>query len=462
MSHLMGYTGKINAQEIAQYGNDYTMLDYVGKAGLEDFYENELKGVSGKKQVEVDALGKESRVISQTPVEDGHNLLLSINLEAQAKLEQLLADELKIAGKSKGVAIASDPRNGEIIAMVSLPAYPNNIFARGITSAEYKFLSDQPDQPLFNRAITGEYPAGSTIKPVVAAGALDAGVVDEHRQFLSVGGLRINQWLFPDWKAGGHGLTDVRKALADSVNTYFYIVGGGYQDVAGLGFDRLLNYFKLFGLGAQTGIDLPNEGNGFLPTREWKLKTTGERWYIGDTYHLSIGQGYLLATPLQINYYTNYFANGGSFYRPHLVRSILNGSDQVLRNEDIQPVKSNVVPAGIVQVVREGMRQGVTNGSSRRLSALPFAVAGKTGTAQFNANKDPHAWWTGFAPYDEPTISLTVLIEEGVEGSRTSIAVADNFLRWYLVDRLKPVTSTPANPDAEATSTTSTAAGEGD
>ncbi|MEI6379026.1 MAG: penicillin-binding protein 2 [Candidatus Falkowbacteria bacterium] len=456
LAHVMGYTGKINAKEMSQYGDDYSMLDYVGKIGLEDFYENELKGISGRKQVEVDALGKESRVISQTPIEDGHNLLLSIDLPSQIKLEQLLSDELKIAGKTKGVAIASDPRNGEIIAMVSLPAYSNNIFARGITSAEYRYLADQPDQPLFNRAISGEYPAGSTVKPVVAAGALDAGVVDEHSQFLSNGGLRINQWTFPDWKAGGHGLTDVRKALADSVNTYFYIVGGGYQDVVGLGFDRLLNYFKLFGLGAQTGIDLPSEAKGFLPTKEWKFKTTGERWYIGDTYHLSIGQGYLLATPLQINYYTNYFANGGSFYRPHLVRSFLTGDDQVFRIEEILPVKSGVVSDGIVQIVREGMRQGVTEGSSKRLSILPVTVAGKTGTAQFSSNKEPHAWWTGFAPYEEPTVSLTVLVEEGVEGSRTSIAVADGFLRWYFGERLHPATGTVPIFNAGVTSTTST------
>jgi penicillin-binding protein 2 len=418
------------------------MLDYVGKAGLELFYENELKGLSGRKQVEIDALGKESRVISQTPVENGNNLLLSLDLNLQLKLEQSLVDELTKAGKKKGVAILNNPNNGEILAMVSWPSFSNNVFARGISGDEYKALLENPDQPLFGRATAGEYPPGSTAKPVVAAGALAAGVVDEHRQFLSNGGLRINQWLFPDWKAGGHGLTDVRKALAESVNTYFYIVGGGYQDFVGLNFERLVSYFKMFGLGSQTGIDLPGEADGFIPTKEWKLTTQGERWYIGDTYHLSIGQGYLLTTPLQINYFTNYFANNGSFYRPHLVRSVLNSDDKPVKEPDILPIKTEVVSPQICQIVREGMRQGVLAGSSRRLSTLPVTAAGKTGTAQFNSKKSPHAWWTGFAPYENPEISLTVLIEEGEEGSRTAIAVADTFMRWYFGERLHPTSST--------------------
>jgi len=430
-SQILGYTGKINSEELKVVGDEYSPIDYLGKSGLEAFYENELKGLNGRRQVEVDALGKEKKVISQSRVKDGNNLVLSIDSAAEVKLEELLRDELKKTGLTKAVGIVSNPQNGEIISLVSLPTFNSNEFARGISPSEYAYLVNQLDQPLFLRAVSGEYPSGSTIKPVILSAALEEGVVNERTQFLSTGGLRINDWFFPDWKAGGHGLTDARKALAESVNTYFYYVGGGYHDTVGLGIDKMDKYFQMFGLGSQTGIDLPNEASGFLPTKEWKESTKHERWYIGDTYHVAIGQGDLLVTPMQVAYYLNYFANNGTLYRPHLVKYILSSEDKLLSINDETPIKSNIINPDNLRVVREGMRQAVTDGSAKRLNSLPVSAAGKTGTAQWSNDKPPHAWFIGFAPYDHPQIAVTILIEEGEEGSATAVAVADGFMRWY-------------------------------
>jgi penicillin-binding protein 2 len=260
---------------------------------------------------------------------------------------------------------------------------------------------------------------------------LEENVINENTSFLSTGGLRIGQWFFPDWKAGGHGITNVRSALANSVNTFFYYIGGGYQDFSGLGLERMVKYEKLFGLDAQTGIDLPGEANGFLPSKDWKLKTKGEAWYIGDTYHVSIGQGDILVTPLQVADYTAVFANGGFLYRPHLIRQVLNSSDQPIAVPDIKPIRSGMVSQKNLEIVRQGMRQTITGGSAQSLQGVSVPVAGKTGTAQWSTTKNNHAWFTGFAPYDKPQIVITILIEQGGEGSSVAVPIAKDVLNWY-------------------------------
>lgn len=431
LSHILGYTGKINETELAKYGQEYLPIDYIGKTGIENFWENEIKGLNGKKQIEVDALGKEKKIISQEPGEDGHNLVLSIDIQLQKKLEESLTSALKKLRLNKACAIAIDPNNGEVLAMISLPSYNNNDFAHGLTQAEYQRISEHPDQPLFNRCVSGEYPSGSVIKPVIAAAGLEEKVINENTSVLSSGGIRIDQWFFPDWKAGGHGLTDVRSAIANSVNTFFYYLGGGYQDFAGLGLDRLVKYEKLFGLNAQSGIDLLGEADGFLPSKEWKEKTKGEKWYIGDTYHVSIGQGDILVTPLQVADYTAVFANGGALYRPHLIKQILNNQDKLIGEVENKPIRENIVSKKNIEIVRQGMRQTITSGSAQSLQGAPVAVAGKTGTAQWSSTKPPHAWFTGFAPYDKPQIVLTILIEQGGEGSAVAVPIAKEVLDWY-------------------------------
>lgn len=431
LSHILGYTGKIGESELAEFGSEYLPIDYIGKTGIEYFWENELKGHDGRKQIEVDALGKEKKIINQEPTEDGHNLILSINAELQRKLEETLSGALQKLKLKKGAAIIMNPNNGEILAMISLPAYDNNIFARGATNEEYQGLAGNPDNPLFNRCVSGEYPSGSTIKPVIAAAALEEGIINEHTSFNSVGGIRIGEWFFPDWRAGGHGVTDVKRALAESINTFFYYIGGGYQDFKGLGMEKIVQYGKLFGLSSQLGIDLPGEADGFLPSKEWKEEARGERWYIGDTYHLAIGQGDLLVTPLQVASYTGAFANGGKLYRPHLVKQILTDEDKLIRNIEPEVIRGDFIKDYNIEIVRQGMRQTVTSGSAGSLQSVPVAVAGKTGTAQWSSKKQPHAWFTGFAPYDNPELVITVLIEEGGEGSSTAVPIANEILSWY-------------------------------
>ncbi|PLX20908.1 penicillin-binding protein 2 [Candidatus Parcubacteria bacterium] len=438
LSHVLGYTGKINPEELKNSGDEYSMIDYIGKMGIEYFWENELKGVNGKKQIEVDALGYEKKIISEVEAEDGHNLVLSLDVAMQKKMEEIVVSYLEKLDLGKASAVVLDPNNGEVLTLVSYPSYNNNAFARGITQEEYKTLIEHPDNPLFNRAVSGEFPSGSTIKPVMAAAALQEGVISEHTSFLSTGGIRIGQWFFPDWLAGGHGVTDVRKAIAQSVNTFFYYIGGGHDGFTGLGLERIIEYEEKFGLGAQTGIDLAGEADGFLPTREWKEEVKNEPWYIGDTYHLSIGQGDLLATPLQVANFTAFFANGGIIYRPHLIKQILSGDDELLVNVDGVVVREGFIDDYNVEVVRQGMRKTVTEGSARSMSILPVSSAGKTGTAQWSSKHDNHAWYTGFAPYEEPELAFTVLVEEGKEGSAVAVPIMREFLTWYYTE-YKPI-----------------------
>ena len=435
LSHLLGYTGKISEKELAAQPNKYTLIDYIGKSGLEYVWENELKGIPGKKDSEVDALGRVIKVVSETASVDGSNLKLALDKGLQRQSEIVLKRYLEKLGLSSGSVVALDPRNGEVLAMVSLPAYDNNLFARGIKSDEYKNFLEDPKKPLFNRSISGEYPSGSTVKIVVAAAALQEKIISETTTVLSNGGLRIGVWNFPDWKPGGHGTVDVRSAIANSVNTFFYYVGGGYNDFVGLGVDRLAKYLKLFGLNEKTGIDLTGERSGFVPSAAWKKEVKQESWYIGDTYHLAIGQGDLTVTPLQVANYTAAVANGGTLYQPRLVKSILDDKNQLVYDLPAKIIRNNLVDANNLKIVREGMRETVTAGSARSLQSVPVAVAGKTGTAQWSSKKYPHAWFAGFAPFEDPQIAIAVLVEEGREGSSVATPIAKEILTWYFGDQ---------------------------
>jgi len=442
-SHILGYTGKINDDELKKMGDDYSVIDYIGKNGLEYSWEKDLKGVSGSKNIEVDALGRQKKIINEVPAQDGSNLRLAIDADLQQKTEAVLDNYLKKLNLHRASVIIMNPQNGEILSLVSVPGYDNNLFAKGINQTDYqKYLNDS-QQPLFNRAVSGEFPSGSTFKLIVASAALQEKVITETTSFLSTGGLHLGQWVFPDWKAGGHGVTNVKKAIAESVNTFFYYIGGGYQDFVGLGVDRLVKYSKLFGLGSKTGIDLPNEATGFVPTADWKKKTKGESWYIGDTYHFSIGQGDLLVTPLQVANFTATVANGGKLMQPHIVSAILDSNNNVVKNIDPKIIRENFIDPANIEIVREGMRQTVLAGSARSLQAVPVPVAGKTGTAQWSTKKANHAWFTCFAPFDNPQIVVTVMVEEGNEGSSVSAPIAKEILQWYFGGRGK-ATTTPA------------------
>jgi penicillin-binding protein 2 len=431
LSHLLGYTGKISEQELEIFGEEYTLIDYIGKSGLESFYENELKGVKGKEYVEVDALGREKKIVSQTLPEDGHSLVLGINFDLQKKSEEVLRGYLEKSSMERASLVALDPNTGEVLALISWPSYDNNLFSKGINQEDYSNLLNNSNRPLFSRAVSGNFPAGSTLKPTIAAAALEEKIIDENTTVNSSGGISVGAWFFPDWKSGGHGTTNVRKAIAESVNTFFYFIGGGYDQFKGLGIDKIVEYLSLFGLGQQSGLDLPQEGSGFIPTPEWKEETRGEVWYIGNTYHVSIGQGDILTTPLQVANFTSFFANSGKLYRPHLVKQILAKDGEIFRNIEPEVIRENFISSENIKIVREGMRQTIVSGSARRLNALPVEIAGKTGTAQWQSDKYPHSWFTSFAPYNNPEIVLTVLVEEGIEGSQIATSIAGDILRWY-------------------------------
>jgi penicillin-binding protein 2 len=434
-SHLLGYTGKISETELAKVSKEYSLIDYIGKSGLEYYWEKNLKGLNGRKNIEVDALGRQKKIVNEVPAQDGANLRLAIDTDLQRKTEAVLDNYLKKLNLNRASVIIMNPQTGEILSLVSVPAYDNNLFAKGIKQEDYQKYTQDPNRPLFNRVISGEFPSGSTFKLVVSSAALQEKIINETTSFLSTGGLHIGQWTFPDWKAGGHGMTNVRKAIAESVNTFFYYIGGGYQDFVGLGVDRLVKYSKLFGLGVKTGIDLPNEASGFVPTAEWKKTTKGESWYIGDTYHFAIGQGDVLVTPLQVANFTATVANGGKLMEPHLVNAILDSNNNVVRDISPKVIRENFIDADNNKIVREGMRQTVLAGSARSLQTVPVAAAGKTGTAQWSSKKAPHAWFTGFAPYDNPQVVITVMVEEGREGSSVSVPIAKEILQWYFGGR---------------------------
>lgn len=430
-AHLLGYTGKITPEEVrADTENEYLLTDYLGKVGLELQYEKELKGHDGKKQIEVDALGQALKIINEEPARPGTELYLAIDNRLQQICEEELANGLRINYAKRGAAIAMNPQNGEILALVNLPYYNNNEFARGISQESYQELLQNPNRPLFARAWSGEYPSGSTIKPIFALAALEEGIITSQTSFYSVGGIWVSRWFFPDWKAGGHGYTNVYKALAESVNTFFYHISGGVEDFTGLGLEKMVEWSQLFNLGEKLGLDLPGERSGFVPTREWKERVKEELWYIGDTYHFAIGQGDVLVTPLQVASWTSVFANGGTIFKPHLV-SMVRNSIHGERKIAPQVIRENFISKENVEVVRGGLRRAVIEGSARRLSLLPFSAAGKTGTAQWSTKKKTHAWFTGFAPFENPRIVITILIEEGGEGSEAAVPVAYEILkRW--------------------------------
>jgi penicillin-binding protein 2 len=427
-SHIIGYDGKITKEELDK-NSGYYMTDYIGKTGLEKSYEPYLKGVYGAQQVEVDSRGEIKKNLGVINPKAGADLVLNIDQELQKKIYDSLSAILEKTETRTAAAVAIDPSTGGILALVSLPSYDNNLFASGISSEEYKKLISDKDIPLLNRVTSGEYPPGSTIKPAVAAAALVEGTITPKTIIDGLGGsLNIGSFRFGDWKV--HGPSDVRTAIAESNDIFFYTIGGGYGNIAGLGMDRMKKYENLFGFGTETGIDLQGESRGLIPSEQWKLDKIGEKWYIGDSYHCAIGQGFMLATPLQLANYTAAIANGGTLYSPKLVNRIRNASGEDFY---IQPemIRKDFLPKDIMQVLREGMRQVITDGTAQSLKDLPVATAGKTGTAQYGTQDKTHAWFISFAPYDNPKIAMVVLVEGGGEGHSSAVPVTKEVYDWY-------------------------------
>lgn len=427
-AHVIGYDGKVTRSELDK-NPGYLLTDYIGKSGLEKYYEGYLHGKNGARGMEVDSMGSNKKNLGVIDPIPGSDLFLNIDEELQKRIYDSLATNLEKSGTKTAAAVAIDPRNGGVLAMVSFPSYDNNLFAKGISNTDYQNLIQDKNIPLLNRVINGEYPPGSTLKPVVASAALAEGVITPATIIQGMGGsINIGSFRFGDWKA--HGPSDVRTAIAESNDIFFYSIGGGYGPIQGLGMDRMKKYENLFGLGSPTGIDLYDESVGLIPSEQWKLDKIGERWYIGDSYHCSIGQGFILTTPLQVANFTAAIANGGTLYKPRLVNNIKKSNGEI---ENIPPVilNENFLAKDIITVVREGMRKTVTDGTAQPLKDLSVAVAGKTGTAQFGTEDKTHGWFIAFAPYDNPEIAVAILAEGGGEGHSTGVPVTKDVFDWY-------------------------------
>jgi penicillin-binding protein 2 len=428
IGHLMGYLGKVNEKELQQR-TDVKRSSIVGRSGMEQSYDEYLQGAEGREEIEVDSHGQIQRVVSNQPALPGNTLELYLDHELQQVMGDALAEGLKNAGRTKGVAIAIDPNTGGILGMVSLPSYDNNMFNQSDKKAERQAIFDDADQPLFNRALAGTYPPGSTFKPLLAAAGLADGTITPSLDIQTPAEIRIGESVFPDWKPHGHA--DVRKAIAESNNIFFYAIGGGYENIKGLGPVKIKDYVSRFGLGEVTGIDLPGERKGLIPDPDWKKKVKKEPWYTGDTYHMSIGQGDVLATPLQMVSAIAAIANNGTVYQPRLVKSIKDIDGKEIAHPGETVARKDIFNADVLQVVREGMRRTVQEGSARPLNDLPIEVAGKTGTAQFEDKDKTHAWFIGFAPYDKPTITLQVMVEGGGDSFAVAVPIAKKILSWY-------------------------------
>jgi penicillin-binding protein 2 len=450
VSHVLGYTGVISDSELSRAGSTYDPQDFIGKSGVELEYESYLRGLNGSRQVEVDAAGRVVKLLGDVEPEPGNVVQLNVDMELQKTLYEQFQ---KAAPNVKGAAVALDPRTGQVLALLSLPGFNSNLFAPGISSADYQKLLTDSNLPLFNRAIAGTYPPGSVIKPVGAVAGLEEGTITENTVIVDRGSLNIpNQYnpnisyQFRGWKLSGLGPMTVRSAIAESSDIFYYVLAGGHPSspVAGLGAEKLADYYRKFALGRLTGIDLDGEKAGRVADPNWKATRYASdpisaKWYLGDTYHISIGQGDMLATPLQVALWTSAIANGGTVYKPQVVHQVLGQNGQVLLDNKPSVLIQNSFKPETMRVVQEGMRENVTSdsGSGRTLRSLPITSAGKTGTSQFDGS-DPsrtHAWYTAYAPYENPEITIAVLVEAGGEGHAVAVPVVRETLRWWAEHR---------------------------
>ena len=465
LSHVLGYIGPIPEEQVEAYEADgYDPSRHlVGLTGVESTFERELRGRDGQKLVEVDVAGREVRTVGQPQATvPGYNLRLTIDLDLQQAITDILQEQVTTVRKSEAVAIAMNPQTGEILAMVSLPSYNNNEFTGGISAEALKALQEDPDRPLVNHAISGQYPPGSTFKMVTASGSLEEQVLTESTHLYCGGILWLPNRFFPEDPSlaqpfycwihhdyhGRHGSLAIVSALGQSCDIFFYQAGGGYRDrFEGLGAERLAYYAELFGFGARSGIDLPGEASGLIPNAKWKRVNYSESWVTGDTYNMSIGQGFVLATPLQVLNTAATIANGGTLYRPQIVYDIQDEDGNTIRAFAPDVIRQVPVSAKNIDLVRQGMRAAVAGpGATAWAMNVPgVRAAGKTGTAEYfiDRNKDglpdrdregnlpTHAWFATFAPYENPEIALVVFVSGGGEGSGTAVPVAREILTYY-------------------------------
>jgi len=403
MAHLLGYLGEVNKEELSRgLASGIEAGDLVGKIGIEKVYNRYLQGEKGGKQLEVDAHGRELRTISSKDSLPGENIYLTLNL----KMQQIAEEEL---GERKGVVLIGNPHTGEILVFLSHPSFNPNLFAQGISLSVRDKLFSDPDNPLENRTIRGEYHPGSSFKIIVATAALEEGKATKSTTFFCGGELRVARRVFKCWKEEGHGWLDLEEAIIHSCNVYFYQLGSK------VGTKSIIKYAKLFGLGQPVGIDLVSEKKGFLPTPEWKKKNYKEIWYPGDTANLSIGQGYILVTPLQMLGLINVIANGGNLLKSYLLKRIVDFEGKVIFSNPSQKMRRIPISSSTLEILRRSLRGVVTQGTGWRAENKVVKISGKTGTAEIAGREEPDNWFIGYAPFENPSLSIVVLVEQRKE-----------------------------------------------
>ncbi len=440
-AHVLGYLGEVTKSRLAEdTDKDYRLGDLIGKKGMELLFESELRGKKGHKEVEVDVAGRELEVLRKLPSQSGNNLVLTLDIRLQKLAESLLTGTEE--EPKRGSVVLMKVTTGEVLAMVSKPAFNPNRFASGISKADWKQVAFNKNHPLQNRAIDGQYPPGSTFKVVTAMAGLEEKVVTPETTVYCPGSFRLGRGYYRCWKRGGHGHVNLHDALAQSCDVYFYTVGHR------LGVDTLAKYSRAMGLGSLTGISLTGEKPGLVPTSQWKVKARKEPWQLGETISVSIGQGFNLVTPIQQARLIATVANNGMVLRPYLVRKVVDNDGRTVK-ENLPKIlyKMKARPEHF-EKIREGLLEVVNGarGTGRRARLKNVQVAGKTGTAQvvrmkaFEGGEEKeeipyefrdHAWFFAFAPYENPEVAVAVIVEHGGHGGAAAAPVAKELIAEY-------------------------------
>ena len=420
-SHILGYVRNVSSSEYEKMKDSgYKKDDIIGKQGIEKEYESYLRGQNGYRYIEVNAHNRFVKTLEEEKSKIGDDIYLTVDFDLQQKITDYMNEK-----KMKGAFVAIEPKTGKIITMVSNPEYPLNTIISKMTTEEWDGIMFNRDRPLENRAITGRYPPGSIFKVISALAFLEEGL-NPDEEFFDPGYYQIGKWKWRSWKRYGHGYTNLAKSLIESVNYYYYRAADKY------GRKKILEVADAFGIGKKTGIDIPGEKPGILPNNEWKKKKLKEPWYTGDSINLSIGQGYLLVTPIQMAKAYSILANKGYTYTPHLVEKIVTqtGKTKEIKSEKIE-VNYNTE---YMEKIKEALVETVeaTNGTAKRLRTKGIRIAAKTGSAQNSKYKEPHSWVSGYFPADKPEIAFTAFIEGGGSGGKDAAEVAKIFVDAYL------------------------------
>jgi len=414
-SHLLGHLGEIGPKELgALSGAGYRLGDIIGKSGVEKIYDNFLRGKSGGRQIEIDANGRQLRIINSVLPEEGNTLILTLD----ERIQKLCEDSLE--GKA-GAICAIDPANGEVLALVSKPDFDPDLFTERLSPSHTQQLFADQGLPMFNRAIQSQYAPGSLFKIVAAIAALEEKVIRLDETMRCHGIFPIGNRDFKCWKERGHGRVDIVQAIAQSCDIFFYQLG------LRVGADKMAQYAEMLGLGKGLGISLPSEARGLVPDSTWKKIHFGEGWYPGDTANMSIGQGYLEVTPLQMASLISLIANGGTIYEPLVIKKIIDGRGKIIETFQPKVIGKTGISSETLSIIRNGLREAVLSGTSQVVKFRGLSVAGKTGTAQ-NPRGEDHAWFICYAPEEAPVIALAVLVEHGGHGASAAAPLARQIL----------------------------------